>query len=310
MTSATRDRPGRAGSSGAAEAQRVAVIGYPLRHSISPAFQQPAFDFLGLAVRYLARETRPDELGAFLAEFRHPPWLGLNVTVPHKEPVASATDRLSEEARLIGAVNTVQKDGRRVVGHNTDAVGFLRAMQDDTAYDPAGHAAVILGAGGAARAAAVALLRAGVRHLSIANRTISRAQGLADALGNHFGSERVTAAPLDSDALAVALRGASLLVNTTTVGMAHGPAADTAPLDPVLLDLLRPDGLAYDLVYNPTTTRLLHEAAARGLATLGGLPMLIYQGAASFELWTGQTAPVELMLEHGRRAMAERGRET
>ena len=283
----------------------TAVIGYPLAHSISPRFQQPAFDHLGLAVRYVARETPPEELPAFLTELRGPQWLGVNVTVPHKEAVAAAVDDLSTEARLIGAVNTVRKEAGRLIGHNTDAAGFLRGLTD-AACDPQGVAALILGAGGAARAVAVALLQAGARHVTVANRTVSRAERLVATLAASFDAARLAAGPLQAEAVRPALEGADLVVNTTTVGMAHGPAAAASPLAAALLASLRPGALVYDLVYNPAETPLLQAARAQGYRTQGGLPMLIYQGAASFELWAGQPAPVELMMTHGRQAMAER----
>ncbi|MDE2993285.1 MAG: shikimate dehydrogenase [Chloroflexota bacterium] len=285
--------------------QLTAVIGYPLAHSISPRFQQPAFNHLGLSVRYVARETPPEELPAFLTELRGPQWLGVNVTVPHKEAVAAVVDELSTEARLIGAVNTVRKAGDRLIGHNTDAAGFLRGLTD-AACGPQGVAALILGAGGAARAVAVALLQAGARHVTVANRTVSRAERLVATLSTSFDAARLAASPLQAEAVQPALQGADLVVNTTTVGMAHGPAADASPLDTPLMTTLPSRALIYDLVYNPAETPLLQVARAQGYRTQGGLPMLIYQGAASFELWTGQPAPVELMMAHGRQAMAER----
>ncbi|MAG36055.1 MAG: shikimate dehydrogenase [Dehalococcoidia bacterium] len=283
----------------------TAVIGYPLAHSISPRFQQPAFDHLGLPVRYIARETPPEKLAGFLTELRGPQWLGANVTVPHKETVAPAVDALSTEARLIGAVNTIQKDGDRLTGHNTDATGFLRGLADADC-DPQGVTALILGAGGAARAVAVALLQAGARHVTVANRTASRSERLVATLAASFAAERLAGCPLQGAAVRPALQIADLLVNTTTVGMAHGLAAEASPLEGTLLEQLPPGALVYDLVYNPAETPLLQAARIQGRRTLGGLPMLIYQGAAAFELWTGQRAPVELMMVHGRQAMAER----
>jgi len=280
------------------------VIGFPLAHSISPSFQQPAFDHLGLDVSYRAYETPPDALPAFFAGLRAGPWLGCNVTIPHKQAVLELVDVVSDEARQIGAVNTVVKepDGR-LSGHNTDAAGFLRALEVDAGFAPAGEAAVLLGAGGAALAVAVALLRAGLRRLTIANRTAQRAQATVDALSRHFAADRLAAAGLDSDALRRSVGAAGLLVNSTSVGMAHGPAPAALPLPP---DLLGPHLLVYDLVYNPSRTPLLRAAAAAGARTQEGLPMLVYQGALAFERWTGRPAPVELMLDRGRRALAER----
>ncbi len=284
---------------------QAGVIGYPLKHSISPQFQQPAFDALGLGVSYRAYETPPADLPAFVAGLRSPEWLGCNVTIPHKQAVFSLMDEVTDEARLIGAVNTIirGRDGQ-LIGHNTDAEGFLRALTSDAGFDPAGAAVVLLGAGGAAPAVAVALLRTGAARVWIANRTVERARALVDALGRHFGPERLAALPLTADALRSVLAEASLLVNSTSVGMAHGPAPAATPVPP---HLLGPHLLVYDLVYNPAQTPLLIAAARAGARTQPGLPMLIYQGAASFERWTGRPAPIGLMLEAGRQALGQAG---
>jgi shikimate dehydrogenase len=283
------------------------VIGYPLAHSISPRFQQPAFDHLGLDVSYRAYETPPGALAPFFASMRAGGWLGCNVTIPHKQAVFDLLDGVSEEARLIGAVNTVvcEADGR-LSGHNTDAAGFLRALTESAGYDPAGQGAVLLGAGGAALAVAVALLRAGASRLWIANRTLARAEALVSALGRHFLRGRLSAVPLQAQALRGPIGEASLLVNSTSVGMSHGPDPQGTPLPEPAGGLLGPHLLVYDLVYNPARTPLLRAAEAAGARTQEGLPMLIYQGALAFERWTGRPAPIEVMMAHGRRALGER----
>ncbi len=284
--------------------KRAGVIGYPLAHSISPAFQQPAFDAVGLPVTYRAYEVPPDDLPAFVGGLRGGDWLGINVTIPHKQAIFQLVDELTEEARLIGAVNTVVcGSGGALLGHNTDAEGFLRALVDEAQFDVREQRVVLLGARGAARAVLVALLRAGARRVTIANRTLPQAQALAGEMAGHFGRERLAALPLDPDALRDPLAEAALLVNSTSVGMAHGPAPDASP---VPASLLGPHLLVYDLVYNPARTRLLAEAQAAGARTQEGLPMLIYQGAASFQRWTGEPAPVDVMMEHGRRALRVR----
>ncbi|MDQ3703188.1 MAG: shikimate dehydrogenase [Chloroflexota bacterium] len=282
------------------------VVGYPLAHSISPAFQQPAFEHLGLDVDYRAYETPPAALGAFVTRLRSPGWLGCNVTIPYKRQVLDLVDDVSEEARLIGAVNTVAKGpSGRLIGHNTDAAGFLKALVENAGFDPRDRDAVLLGAGGAALAVAVALLRAGVGRLWIANRTLERAQKLAHSLAEHFPSARLDVVALHGEALRRPLATSSLLVNTTSLGMAHGPAPERSPVSPALL---APHLVVYDLVYNPARTPLLEAAAAAGARTQEGLPMLIYQGALAFEHWTGQPAPVSVMMEQGRRALADRAR--
>jgi shikimate dehydrogenase len=285
--------------------QRCGVIGYPLAHSISPRFQQPAFDDLGLDVSYRAYETPPAELPAFFAGLREGNWLGCNVTIPHKRAVLDLVDTVSDEARLIGAVNTVVKepDGR-LSGHNTDAAGFLKALTEDAGFDPRDGGAVLLGAGGAALAVAVALLRAGAARLWIANRTAARADALVEALGRHFAPTPLNAIPLHGDALAQALAETRLVVNCTSLGMAHGPDPQGLPIPADQLSRLGPGKMVYDLVYNPSLTPLLRAAAARGAGTQPGLPMLIYQGALAFQLWTSRPAPVAIMMEHGTRALA------
>jgi shikimate dehydrogenase len=280
---------------------RCGVIGYPLAHSISPRFQQPAFDSLGLDVSYRAYETPPDVLEDFFAALRRDDWLGCNVTIPHKQGALALVDEVTEEARLIGAVNTVIKasDGR-LIGDNTDAAGFLRALTGDAGWSPDGQEAVLLGAGGAALAVAVALLRAGLTRLWLANRTAGRAEALAQTLRRSFGQARLEVVALDPAALRRPLEGAGLLVNSTSVGMAHGPAPSETPIP---ITLLGGHLLVYDLVYNPAETPLLHAARRAGAPTQEGLPMLIYQGALAFERWTGRPAPVELMMAAGRRAL-------
>lgn len=294
--------------------RRIAVIGYPLSHSISPRFQQPAFDARGLEIDYVARETPPSQLISFFDEFRRDEtWLGLNVTVPYKEAVFGLMDELSHEARLIGAVNTVVKSspaepsdprGPTLIGHNTDGAGLLRALRQDGRFDPAGRAGLLLGAGGAGRAAAVALARAGATRVVVANRHRERAERLVGELARWFSVTEFAVVTWESGALQAAVREVELLVNCTSVGMAHGAAPDQSPAPKAMLGAHL---LVYDLVYNPARTPLLRDAERRGARTLGGLPMLIYQGAAAFELWTGKPAPVRLMLEHGRRALGKMG---
>ncbi len=283
--------------------QQVAVIGYPLRHSISPRFQQPAFDALGLDVRYTARETPPEELSRLMAELRQPPWLGLNVTVPHKQAVLPYLDELSPEARRIGAVNTIHCVGGRLLGYNTDAPGVIRALRQDLAFEPRGARAVLLGAGGSARAVAVALLDAGVRSLIILNRHSERAVALAADLRAGLSADvPVEGGPATPEAITTALAQADLLVNCTTVGMRHGPAEESMPVPP---QALRPALAVYDLVYNPRVTPLVAAARAAGALAQGGLSMLVYQGAISFEIWTGRPAPLEVMRRAAEVALPE-----
>lgn len=268
--------------------KKLGIIGWPLGHSISPAFQQAALDHCGIKARYHAYEVRPAELPAFMARVRSEGWLGLNVTVPHKEAVASLVDELSPEARAIGAVNTVVNQGSRLIGHNTDASGFRESLLAEAGFDPAGRHAVLLGAGGAGRAVAFTLLSMGVGAITICNRHQERAEALADHLRRHSHSAAMETVPWGSGELEAKLEGCDLLVNATSVGLHPGET-------PLPGHLLPPQALVYDLIYSPPVTRFLAEAQQRGARTLNGLAMLIYQGAAAFELWAGQLAPLGVM---------------
>ena len=264
------------------------VIGKPLRHSISATFQQAAFDAVGLDVRYHAWELEPSQLARHLAWLRTPDALGCNVTIPYKTSVLDLIDEADVLVRRVGAANTMVNDGGRLLGFNTDVGGFLRAVRDDGGCDPAGIEALLLGAGGAARAAAVALLDAGVARLQLANRHLDRARELAE----HLGDGRVTIVEWHGEAFRSAVAGSALIVNATSAGML-GRQVDENPL----VGFSPPaSGLVFDLVANPLRTRLMQESSAAGARTLGGLPMLVYQGAESFERWTGLPAPVDVMM--------------
>lgn len=263
---------------------RVGLIGHPIEHSLSPAFQQAAFDALGIAARYELWPTSEGELPARIERLRTPGTLGANVTLPHKEAAFRLVDETSERASEAEAVNTIINRAGRLIGDNTDIPGFLTPLSQHGAI-PAEARAVVLGAGGAARAVIVALLSAGCRDITVANRTTGRAETLVAALGT---SPAIRVSPLDV-ALAAWLARATLLVNATPVGW-HGSAL---PLDAALLDALPTGALVYDLIYRETA--LLRAAEARGLATLDGLRMLVHQGAESFRLWTGRQPPLDLM---------------
>ena len=279
--------------------QLVGIFGYPLTHSISPAFQQAAFDYHSLPVRYHAWPTPPEQLGDEVNRLRDDEYLGANVTVPHKEQVIAHLDDIDSWASLVGAVNTIVREGRRLVGYNTDAYGFVKSLREMGKFEPEGKRVLLLGAGGAARAAAFGLAKENVASLTIANRTVERAQSLVDDVR---GSARdVEAIALADAALERAVASADLIVNSTSIGMRHGPAEGETPLQGQLI----PSGaLVYDMVYNPAETPLIAQARNTHARTLGGLPMLIYQGAAAFERWTGRDAPIEVMFRAGEKALA------
>ena len=277
----------------------VALIGYPVAHSLSPAFQQAAFDACGLDVRYQAWEVPPERLVAAMERLREEGVLGANVTVPHKEHTLRHVDALHTTAEAIRAVNTVVRDNQRLVGYNTDAAAFLRALRHRARFEPEGRVALVLGAGGGARAACYALVSARAAALLIANRTQRRAEALAQAVASWEGTAR--AVPWRKDALQQAVQEAGLVVNCTTLGMAGTEGARLSPLDGV--DLGGARALFFDLVYNPPDTAFLRAARAAGAPALGGLPMLVYQGAASFELWARRRAPVRVMFRAASEAL-------
>jgi shikimate dehydrogenase len=261
---------------------RVGLIGWPVAHSLSPAMHHAAFAELGLDWCYDLLPTPESAIGTQLEQVRQG-YRGAKVTVPNKQRVMQHLDRVGQTAREIGAVNTITVRSGELVGHNTDAPGFMTALTA-AGFAPAGRQALILGAGGAAHAAATALVQAGCS-ITIYNRRPGPAVELARRLG-----PQATALPAGAR-LDVEPSRFDLLVNATPVGM--WPAIDACPW---------PDGLplpahwtVYDLVYNPVRTRLLARAEAVGATTIGGLEMLIHQGALAFALWTGLPAPVETM---------------
>ncbi len=265
------------------------LIGYPVDHSLSPVFQQAAFNALRLGVRYELWPTPTDEMPERIASLREPRVIGANVTVPHKQRAFDLVDDVSDLARRVGAVNTIVKRGDRLMGDNTDVAGFLYPLRARGIHLDQMRA-VVLGAGGAARGVLVGLQLAGCPHIVVANRTLERARGLAQDLDGP-----VSAAGFGDD-LGELLREADLLVNATSVGW-HG---DALPLDERLLDSLSSSALVYDLTYRQTP--LLRFAAKRGNPALDGLEMLVAQGAESFRLWTGQEPPFDLMLATARAA--------
>lgn len=265
------------------------VLGHPVGHSVSPAMQNAALRRMGIDGVYVAFDVRPEALPEAVRGLQALGIAGVNCTIPHKEALVSLVDELSPEAALIGAVNTlVPRDGR-IAGYNTDAPGFLAALRA-AGMDPEGKRAVVLGAGGAARAVLVALARSGAT-IALANRTLSRAQELAAELNEKLGGGVIEVLPMEHPALTSATREAQLLVNTTAAGMS--PRVETMP--DVSEEAFHAGLFVYDLVYNPLETRLLRAARSRGARGTHGAGMLAHQGAVALELWTGAPAPADLM---------------
>ena len=266
------------------------ILGYPLDHTLSPPMHNAAFAALGLDWAYVPWPVPPDRLGEAVRGLRAlANFAGANVTVPHKEAILPHVDELTAEARAVGAVNTIVRQGDRLTGHTTDGAGLLTDLAEVLAFRPQGARIVIIGAGGAARAAAFALAAAGARRVAILNRSAARASALAGDVGRAIPATEAVAYPLHKYPDDQILGSADLVLNATALGLHAG---DPSPLD---LAPCRPSTVAYDLVYNPPETGFLREARARGLRAANGLGMLVHQGAAAFALWTGRPAPGDVM---------------
>ena len=261
----------------------IGVIGAPVEHSRSPQMHNAALAKAGLDYVYVPFHVRPGDIARALEGFKALNVVGINVTLPHKAAVLPYLTSISREAALIGAVNTLSFRDGEIHGDNTDAEGFLRALRE-TEGDDVGHRlfreVVVLGAGGAARAVVVALALAGANRIVIANRTATKAVALAEEMQAKTGVTMhgmgLTDARVDE-----AVRNSTLLVNTATASMDANA--------PILIDdsVISPHTFVYDIVYTPPVTPLMHAAANRGCKTLGGIGMLVHQGAIAFEKWTG-----------------------
>ena len=269
-----------------ADRQIYGVVGFPVKHSLSPVMHNAAFGALGIDAEYRLFEVSPDDLGSFFAQARHNNIFGLNITIPHKQAVMPLLQAISEEARLIGAVNTVKVVPGSMEGFNTDGEGFIRHLKEAMDFDPLKKSIAILGAGGAARAVSVYLARARAKHIIVYDIDQEKTQKFIAHLRENFPGVDITGVNSQAGLL---LAEIDLLINATPIGM--------KPSDPCLIKAndLRPGLYVYDLVYNPAETLLLKLAKERGCKIANGLGMLLYQGMRSFEIWTGRTAPREVM---------------
>jgi shikimate dehydrogenase len=312
--------------------QQVGLIGDPVAHSLSPRLQQAAFDALGISARYELWQTSADALATRVASLLHPQYLGANVTIPHKEAVLSLLDIVDPLASRIGAVNTIVHCFRArgenrddyLCGYNTDAPGLLNALTENGigTRDENGHVSlkgytvVLLGAGGAARGAAFAVVSASATRLIIVNRSLERAQKLANDVRTQSMVSTLSPSALSSTAETTQVfclndteflipHPNSIIINATSLGMHNshnmnttwedGKAENESPLSSEVLARFASDTFVLDMVYNPVQTRLLIQARALGLRAVNGLPMLLHQGALAFTLWTGQPAPLAIM---------------
>ena len=276
----------------------VGVFGQPVAENPTGVMQEAGFAAAGLNWRYLNFEIPPEKLGEAMKALRVLGMRGINLTIPHKVAVIDHLDELSPEARAIGAVNTVRIADGKLIGENTDGKGFVRGMRLDRGFDPAGKRAVMLGAGGAARAVGTELLLAGVCELVAVNRSIERGEKtVSDLRAVCAGGGAVRFEPWRGTYAAPAW--ADLFVNCTSIGLY--PHVEAMP--DVDLSRAKPDMLVVDAVFNPPETRLLAAAKERGLPTLDGLSMLVCQGVIAFKMWTGRDPDEAAMKQALREAL-------
>jgi shikimate dehydrogenase len=276
--------------------KRVVLIGHPVAHSLSGAMQQAAFDSLGIDATYELWDRTPIELAEAMAELRGDTFLGANITIPHKERVVPMVDRLTDDAHVTGAVNTITREGKRLIGHNTDVPGFKVALDRLVGKQKMPRNAVVLGAGGGARAVVYWLITEGFQRVVVFNRHLHRAEGMVKHFGRSAAHMELRAMPWHDSIIEAELAKTRVLINATSIGL-------TSDQSPIPADALHGDLLVLDLIY--AQTRLLRDAAAAGATVADGELMLLNQGAAAFTLWTGQPAPLELM--QGKLAEARAG---
>ncbi|BFT73447.1 shikimate dehydrogenase [Paenibacillus sp. P36] len=271
------------------------VFGDPIRHSRSPIMLNRAFQEADINAVYAAFHVRPDALGDAVRGIRALGYRGINVTIPHKVEVMQYLDEIDEGARIVGAVNTIVNENGKLTGYNTDGIGYVRSLKEETGIDLKGKSVLVLGAGGAARGVAYALAKEGAGCIYIANRTKERALELAETI-----SAFTKTVGLGLDEIANVVDEVQFVLNTTSAGM-H-PNTEELPMP---VELLKEHHLVSDLIYNPRITRFLREAEAKGARIHGGLGMFIYQGAFAFEYWTGKPAPVAAMRQVVEQSLAE-----
>lgn len=268
--------------------KRVVLIGHPVAHSLSGAMQQAAFDACSIDARYELWDRAPIELPDAVTDVRDDDFLGANITIPYKERVVPLIDRLTEEAQATGAVNTLTREGQRLVGHNTDVAGFAAALDKLVGRAKMPRRAVVLGAGGGSRAVVYGLIRVGFQRIVIFNRHLHRAESLVKHFAKSAAHMELRAMPWHESIIVSELAKTRVLINATSIGL-------TSDVSPISGEMLSSDLLVLDLICN--RTRLLRDAEAAGCTTSDGETMLLHQGASAFALWIGQTAPLEVMAD-------------
>ena len=269
----------------------IKILGYPLKHSLSPTIQQAAIDYYNLPIIFHAVSFKEDQLETQINALRNLSCHGANVTIPYKEAVIPLLDELDVTASKIGAVNTIVNQKQRLIGFNTDADGFITSFSQENLSSPENKSALIIGAGGAARAAAFALIEIGIAFIVIANRNEKRAYTLINEL--HSKTTKISYVPIINDVIDDKTQKHDLIINATPYGMMYSPLESMTPLK---ASNMHSKSIVFDMVYIPTKTPLLYEAEKVGAQTISGSAMLINQGAQSFELWTGKKPPKKIML--------------
>lgn len=287
---------------------KLAIIGYPISHSLSPAMHNAALKELGIEGEYIVLETPPEKLEEKIHFLKSNNFRGFNITIPHKVEVMKYLDSIDDAAKTVGAVNTVVIDeNKKLHGYNTDVYGFMEAIPQElrksglraeaeeagaplrnAVYREQPRMAAVLGSGGTARAVLAGLIQIGIQEISIFARNHEKAEELKEIFNNNI---KINCISLDEN---TDLSGFSIIVNTTPLGM-KGKNEEISPLSEKSIATLSGNAIVYDIVYNPQKTKLLEYAERRGVKTINGLEMLILQGAKGFELWTGQKAPVSVM---------------
>lgn len=269
---------------------KLGIIGYPLSHSISAAIQKAGFESLGIEGSYDVLETPPEELIPRIKYLKTNGYNGFNVTIPLKVPMSLFLDDIDDYANIAGCVNTVKiEDDKSFTGYNTDIYGFKTAIPAE--FNLRGKTASILGTGGAARAAVVGLYERGVKKVDFYTRNIINSRQTLDYMRAKFPDITFNVYQIQNIR---SLRDSAIIVNATPIGM-KGFMANEMPLENKDLDNLTPETIIYDIVYNPIKTVLISEAQKRGLRTISGLDMLIYQAQRAIEIWTNKTPDVKLM---------------
>jgi len=261
----------------------IGVIGKNIKNSLSPLFHNQIILKYSLNFCYLPFQVAETDLGKAIQGIKALNIRGVNITFPHKEKAIEFLDKVEKSARRIGAVNTIVNNKGFLTGYNTDVIGFKKSLQEDGEFVIKEKKAVILGAGGAARAVVYALLEEKIEEICIFNRTLEKAKKIKQNLSSFFPKSRISVFPLEGEDLKDKIEKAHLLVNATSLGMP--PRVDNTPLSDE--KLFHPDLLVYDLIYHPVRTLFLRQAERAGANIINGLPMLVYQGIESFYLWTG-----------------------